>query len=254
MRMLIVVSAAAGCLLIATGAFGQQRLNPIGQPHLNPIGQQQQRLNPVGQGNILHPGIPASGPPRVHRPGGGFGQGRTVFIPYGVPIDPFDGGYTGGGYGYSGGGYGYSGVFNPAPGTYDPIFGGYNPGVYAQAPQQQQQTPTVIINQNFQPDTVRPVLYDYANSQPPNVVQLDRPQPRNGTQQPALPDDQPTIFLIAMKDHTIYPVIAYWVDKETLNYVTVESGVKRVPLDQVDRDLSRQLNEERNVEFRLPAR
>ena len=48
-----------------------------------------------------------------------------------------------------------------------------------------------------------------------------------------------------MKDHTIYPVIAYWVDKDTLNYVTVESAVKRVPMDQVDRDMSRQLNDQR---------
>jgi len=168
-----------------------------------------------------------------------------VYIPYGVPIDSFYSGYTGG--------YGYSGVFNPPPGTYDPIFGGYNSGGYAQAPQQQ--TPTVIINQNFQPDTVRPVLRDYSNlplPPPSNVVQLDRAQ---SPPQPAtLPDDEPTIFLIAMKDHTIYPVIAYWVDKDTLNYVTVENSVRRVPLEQVDRDLSRQLNDERNVEFRLPAR
>jgi len=27
-----------------------------------------------------------------------------------------------------------------------------------------------------------------------------------------------------------------------------------VPLDQVDRDLSRQLNDQRNVEFKLPTR
>lgn len=250
MRTLIYGLVTAGCFFAPAGAFAQQHLNPTGQHHLNPIGQ---------GGNILHPGIPASGPPRVHqRPGGGFGQGGTVFIPYGVPIDPFYGGYAGG-MGYAGG-YGYSGVYTPEPGYYDPIFGNYNPGTYAQAPQQQ--TPTVIINQNFQPDTVRPVLYDYTNSAPPsNVTRLDRPQPQNGAQQPssrpqaaALPDDQPTIFLIAMKDHTIYPVVAYWVDKDTLNYVTVESGVKRVPLDQVDRDLSRQLNDERNVEFRLPAR
>jgi hypothetical protein len=126
----------------------------------------------------------------------------------------------------------------------------------------------VVINQNFQPDTLHPVLNDYSNvplpppgavqtppsaAGAPNVQQLNQSgaQPLGGA---PLRDDQPTIFLIAMKDHTIYPVIAYWVDGDTLNYVTVETVVKRVPLDQVDRDLSRQLNDQRNVEFKLPSR
>ncbi len=38
----------------------------------------------------------------------------------------------------------------------------------------------------------------------------------------ALADDQPTIFLIAMQDHTIRPVIAYWVQGDTLHYVSRE--------------------------------
>ena len=250
MRTLVVVLVSAGYSFTAATAFGQQHGGPAG---------------PAGQPNIIHPGVPSFGPPRVHPHfGGGFGGGAGFFpgqagyIPYVIPFDLGFGGYGGGygGAGYGGGfGYGYPGGYAPQPGYYDPIFGSYNPGPYPQQPQQQ--TPTVVINQSFQPDTVHPVLRDYSNLQPPNVTQLGGP-PQDAPQQvppgTTLADDQPTIFLIAMKDHTIYPAIAYWVDKDTLNYVTVEGGVKRVPYDQVDRDLSKQLNDQRSVEFRLPAR
>ena len=56
-----------------------------------------------------------------------------------------------------------------------------------------------------------------------------------------------------MQDHTILPVIAYWVDGDTLNYITVKSAVNHVSLAEVDRDFSKQLNAERNVPFALPA-
>jgi len=239
MKATVLVAAALGfCGL----AFGQsvtasgQHLNPIGQGHL-----------PSGQGSVLHPGIPMSGPPPARpRVNSSAARGGVVYVPYGVPIDP---------YGY-GGGYGYG---NP---YYDP-----------DAP-----LPSVLVNPNYQPEVAHPVLNDYSNvplpqpgpaydlsRQPSNVQRLDqgsspaqdlartqefgqtsiRPQPPR--------DDQPTIFLIAMKDGTIYPAIAYWVDKNTLNYVTLDTVVKRVPLDQVDRDLSRTLNDQRNVEFKLPS-
>jgi hypothetical protein len=215
MRILKIVLAAAGISLLAVGASGQQR--------------------------------GSAGPRGYPRPGGGY-RGGTVYVPVPVPVGP---GYIGG--------YGY-GYYGAPPAGYDPSYGPYDPSLaYSGAP-----TPTVIINQNFQPDTVNPVLRDYSNlsDQPSNVTQLG-PQPPappvqphnvHALDSPALRDDQPTIFLIAMKDHTIYPVIAYWVDKDTLKYVTVESVIKSVPLDQVDRDMSKQLNDQRNVDFKLPAR
>lgn len=204
-------------------------------------------------------------------PGGAGGsyRGRTVYVPYGVPVNPFYSGYIGG--------YGYGVPYDPSLGYYPGL--PYAPYGY----DQDAQPPAVVVNQNFQPDTVNPVLNDYTNVPlpPPGSVQTPPPpqavsgatvqrldqnsaQPVGQARSPltqtyGLRDDQPTIFLIAMKDHTIYPVIAYWVDGATsnhamLNYVTVDTVVKRVPLDQVDRDLSRQLNDQRNVEFKLPAR
>ena len=234
-------------------------------------------------GNILHPGVPSPGAlrPPAPRPsgggisgggingggrfGGGFGNGRAGggrrnfgggagYVPY-----PLYGGY-GMGYGFEGFyGSGYPSVHNPAPGTYDPIFGGYNPGPqYAQPDsagpsfaEQAPAPPAVIINQNFQTDSVRPQFRDYSNVPLPQSGAAAAPpaSPAPG----ALADDQPTIFLIAMQDHTIRPVIAYWVQGDVLHYVSVEGVLDQVSIALVDRDFSKQLNAERNVPFALPA-
>jgi hypothetical protein len=61
------------------------------------------------------------------------------------------------------------------------------------------------------------------------------------------------IYLVAMKDHTIYAAAAYWMDGKTLHYVTLQHQEKQAPLDQVDRGFSQQLNRERGVAFHLPA-
>jgi hypothetical protein len=235
MRLIIAV------LVVASSAFAQGRLNPIGN-----------------SGNVLHPGIPAAGAPGTGRMGfapaplsggfqrggggqrgGGFGRaGRTVIVPY----------YGG----YGGPGYAGTSFYQPEPGTYDPIWGIYNPGPADYEGQSQQpQSPTVVINQNFQPDTIRPVLRDYSNVQLPEpTFKQVVPAPQTGA---AAGNDQPTIYLIAMKDHTIVPVLGYWMDKGALSYVTVDSVIDHVPLDQVDREFSQRLNDERHIEFQLPS-
>jgi hypothetical protein len=232
--------------------------------------------SPTGSyGNVLHPGVPSPGalrPPAIRpgggisgggingggRIGGGFGNGRTgggrrnfggaVYIPY-----PMYGGY-GMGYGFDGFyGSDYPSVHNPAPGTYDPIFGGYNPGPQypePSSPEQAPAPPTVVINQNFQTDSVRPQFRDYSNVPLPQPGAATPPAPPAPG---ALADDQPTIFLIAMQDHSIRPVIAYWVQGDTLHYVSVEGVLDQVSLALVNRDFSKQLNAERKVPFALPA-
>lgn len=226
-------------------------------------------------GNILHPGVPSPGALRAPAPippaagaGPRFGDGRTgsgriggrrssgggaVYIPY-----PVYGGY-GMGYGYDGFyANDYPSVHNPAPGTYDPIFGGYNPGPGYAEPDPRASAPappTVIINQNFQSDSVRPQFRDYSNVPlpQPGAVAAPPTAAAPASSPGALADDQPTIFLIAMQDHTIYPVIAYWVQGDTLNYISLEGARNQVSLARVDRGLSKQLNAERSVPFALPA-
>jgi hypothetical protein len=235
MRLIVAV------LVMASSAFAQGRLNPIGN-----------------SGNVLHPGIPAAGAPGTGRMGfapgplsGGFqrggggqrgdrfrGGGRTVVVPY-----PIYGGY---GLGYMG-----TGFYQPEPGTYDPIWGIYNPGPGDYGGQSQQpQAPTVVINQNFQPDTIHPVLRDYSNVQLPEPTFKQVVGPPDAS---AAGNDQATIYLIATKDHTIHPVLGYWLDKGALSFVTVDSVIGHVPLDQVDREFSQRLNDERHVEFQLPS-
>jgi hypothetical protein len=175
--------------------------------------------------------------------GGGrrtFGGG-AVYIPY-----PVYGGY-GLGYGFDGF---YASDYSGA--------GGYNPGPgYAEGYSAQAAPPTVIINQNFQTDSVHPQFRDYSNVQLPEPGVVAAPPPAaapSATPTPGgLPDDQPTIFLIAMQDHSIRPVIAYWVQGDTLHYVSRDGVLDQASLALVDRDFSKQLNAERNVPFALPA-
>ena len=64
----------------------------------------------------------------------------------------------------------------------------------------------------------------------------------------------PPVYLIAFRDHSIRAVVAYWVEGNTLHYVSLEHESRQATLDSVDRDMSRQLNAERRVPFSLPAR
>jgi hypothetical protein len=127
-----------------------------------------------------------------------------------------------------------------------PIFiggGGYGYG-YAAAPVSDYQAPLGIVNPDYRPDAVNPTIVDYSNIPLPEPVRTDE----NG-----LRDDEPTIFLIALTDHTVVAAIAYWVDDDTLNWVSRDAKQNHMSLSLVDRDFSKQLNDERHVEFKLPA-
>ena len=66
--------------------------------------------------------------------------------------------------------------------------------------------------------------------------------------------DQPTLYLIAFKDHTIVQALGYWMENGALHYVSVEHTLNQASLDLIDRELSQRLNDERSVEFKLPTR
>jgi hypothetical protein len=168
-------------------------------------------------------------PTRVATPGpvrpGGVGPAFAAPYPVyfaGYYPNPFYGGYA----------------TAPAPPDYgyDPSQGygqGYAPQGY----------PSVIVNPNYAPDPPSPGLREYVYA----------PAPDAAPQTDGQPDAAPSvIFLIAMKDHTIYPAIAYWVEDDTLNYITQQGVRNRVSLDLVDRAFSTQLNKERNIDFALP--
>ena len=62
----------------------------------------------------------------------------------------------------------------------------------------------------------------------------------------------PPLYLFAFRDNVIRAAAAYWVDGQTLHYVTVQHEEKQAPLDSLDRALTLQLNRERRVPVQLP--
>ncbi len=219
--------------------------------------------SPSGFGSVLYPGVGHA--PQTRIPGSITDPGYASRVGASVR-------------GYSG----YSGV---ARGAAHPahsrqvivpvpiIVGGgypYDPqqayGYDQQAPvvvQQQQPAaapPVVIINQAYRPEP--PYQRDYYEQ--PQVRRYDTPvhpmpDPNDvdADAQPArrakpVDDAKATIYLIAFKDHTILPALAYWVEGDTLSYITQRGTLNQASLTLIDRDFSRQLNGERQVEFSLP--
>jgi len=240
-------------VLIATSLYGQAIVK-TGPSLLPPP-------NASRYGNILFPGgTPAAAPaPRLgslvpnrgQYAGGGYvsppsksnhgagGHARTIVVPYAYPV------YFGD-YGHNG----YNNAPQPQP-------------ITIVVPQQQQTVPTVIINQSFAADRQDPDpdQQEAENQQgaqsgvrvyktPVHRQPVDAEPPRPLRTNPAV-DDRATIYLIALKDNSVHSAIGYWVEDGTLHYVTQQGTVNRVTLDQVDRQLSDQLNSERKVDFQI---
>lgn len=166
-------------------------------------------------------------PPPVPHP---LNHGGAIIVPYPV--------FYGGGY------YGYDAP--PAP---------YAGGYYYDPSGARQEAPAVIINQGYVPETINPSFQDYSNVQLPPATIGRYGNTSLPYQDPAVtapPNDQPSVYLIALQDHTIYAAIGYWTEGQTLHYITPENVHSRVGLDQLDRAFTKQLNDERHIELRLP--
>lgn len=224
----------AALVLMASTSWAQHSLSPTGFGRLANPGGVVGTTGGGGFGRIIYPGTGAPAfsrnallpPPRVTH--------GSHALPVAVPYPVF----------YGGGYYDYEAPSAPmAPYAQ----AGYQAGYQAQGYDPMTQPPVVIINQYFRPDSANPVVRDYSNVPLPEPgFQPDAPQATTG--------DQPVMFLIAMKDHTILPAIAYWVEGDTLNYITVQGTKNSASLDLVDREFSKQINQERKVEFGLPSK
>lgn len=131
-----------------------------------------------------------------------------------------------------------------------PVFGGGygtpdqtpNVTVVAPPPQPAPEQQPVIINQYFGPDA-RPAeeggpVQSYSAPTPPR---------------PAPSEDQ-ALFLVALRDSSVYTAIAYWVEDGTLNYVTPQGQHNQVSLALVDRDTTAKLNQGSKYQLHLPAK
>ena len=99
---------------------------------------------------------------------------------------------------------------------------------------------TVIINQNFAAPVETP---------PPTETVRVYNDPRRSADNP-VPD--PQYYLIALKDHSVYSAVAYWVEDGTLHYITTPNIRNQTSLDLVDMALTARLNQDRGVTVSLP--
>jgi hypothetical protein len=259
MRIVAIAIILASSVCAQRNTVSPSGFGRVMFPGGGPTGAYGGATSPNVFGNVLFPG---TGAPAAIRPIPGNpiygvptppivqhgGHGSSTVVPYPV--------FVGGGYYNYGpplaGGYISMGQAWPTPGQ--PGFSGVNYAqpVYAttvgqQVEQPQQEpSPVVIINQYFRPDAA-PITQ---TASAPSATSAVAPQPE--TQAAAMSTEMQTIFLIAMKDHTIYAANSYWVEENMLSYITVQGTENSVSMDLVDRDLSRRLNKDRKVAFGLP--
>lgn len=236
-------------LILATGALVGLTGLAFGQTHAGPY------WSLGGFGNVVYPGTghaPAATPPgggsfvNSFASRGGVVAGHPQHRRNNVVLYPV---YYGG-YGY-GAGYGAGYACDPSQGC--------TQGYPDQPPVVNSGAPGVVINQNFVPPQASPQVREYGSGDAngdqssSGFRMYQAPTPGQTVQSQQAPSDNPTLYLIAFKDHSVVQALGYWMEGSTLHYVTVDHDLNQVSLDLIDRDLSQRLNNERNVEFRLPA-
>ena len=125
----------------------------------------------------------------------------------------------------------------------------YGAAPQAQAPDAASAPPQpVIINQYFGNQEPSETLHSPADRAPQPALN-DTPEAAGD------PIDTPqNYYLIAYRNHAVYSALAYWVEDKTLHYVTTQNTHNQASLDLIDLDLTKSLNQTRDVVFSLPAR
>jgi hypothetical protein len=155
--------------------------------------------------------------------GFGFGWGYSPWLwGWGPPL--YVSGFYDWGYPYCYDCYGYS------------PYAGYG---YAPAPSY---PPVVIVNEE------RPAPAYAERRDRDTSAERDETPP-----QPARAYREPD-YSIALRDHRIVHAIAYWVLDGKLHYVTKDNEMREIPLSEVDRLFSEQINRDKGVDFRLPGK
>jgi len=176
---------------------------------------------------------------------GGYGYGRYGYGGYGYRGYGYRG-YYGGYWPYGWGlGWGYPWGYGfwpdyydyySYPYAYDPNgygYQSYDPNVTVVYPPPQQAAPATYS------ETARSVTHSY--DQYGQEVQ------------PAGNTTSSPVYLIALKSGVIEAAASYWVNGDTLHYVSLQHEEKQTPVESIDRALTNQLNRERHVTLNLPA-
>jgi hypothetical protein len=132
-----------------------------------------------------------------------------------------------------------------------PVYvGGYFDNAYpadAAAPPPQQPNITAINPPQPAPEMIQRFDSDAAQDPTTPTAAAD-PQP---VEEPAS-TFEPSHYLIAFKDHSVYSAVAYWVDGDTLHYFTSGNTHNQASVSLVDRDLTERLNKESGIEVKIP--
>jgi len=167
----------------------------------------------------------------MSRPLGGFSStasrnSRVVAKPVAPRVYPYAYAWYVPGYSYLGDDSSYGAATQP-PGS-----------DAASAPQQ-----PVIINQYFG-------VQEHSEAEPaPQAVPNDDPPQAAGD-----PIGTPqNYYLIAYRNHAVYSALAYWIEDKTLHYVTTQNTHNQASLDLIDLDLTKSLNQTRDVPFSIPG-
>lgn len=139
--------------------------------------------------------------------------------------------------------------------AYPVYVGGYDNSYATQEPAPQQPNITVVLPPQQQQAT--PVMIqagpdgEYTTTmqrQPATIYEPLRRREVFDNPEPA----EPTRYLLAFNDHTIYSAVAYWADGDTLHYFTKGDTHNQVSLSLIDRPLTERLNREMGIDFKLP--
>lgn len=124
-----------------------------------------------------------------------------------------------------------------------------NPYVGNPGDQQFQSDRPPVVIQNFYPSTFVPPQQGQQQMGPDDNMQTYvAPSQAPIMQSPAdTAVNSGNYYLIAYKDHHIYSALAYWMEGNTVHYVTTQNTHNQVPLDAVDIELTKRLNQDRNI-------
>lgn len=154
---------------------------------------------------------------------------------------------------------GYAGYVGPVyyvPNAFDysfdsypaaPVTGQYQ-AQYQPENQPQYQPPPIIVNQYFGSHGPADSREGYAQPPAPPAPEASSAKPGDLLSEPE------NYYLIEYKDHTIYSALTYWVEGNTLHYVTTQNTHNQASLSLIDLDKTYKLNEDRSVPFTIPGK
>ncbi len=195
-----------------------------------------------GFGNVVFPGA-------GHAPGA-YSPFSIVDPNFGTRLSGTVGGFGNGGNGFRSGFRRYPQGGNTVVIPYAvpyavPVY----PPYYESYPPEAQQQPTV-------PSTI---IYIVPGGQPPppqsppgaGIVTYVVPPHEAGATESVTPPEAQRLYLIALKNGSIYLANAYWVENGTLHYLTNSGAHNQVSFDQLDLEFTTRLNRERGLDFHL---